>query len=84
MHICFVSYWGLKEGLTQATVLPHLQILAERKDVHLISFVTVERKGKVEPLGMDKVQHHMLSRSEAVAKKLFDKGKARKLLGELD
>ncbi|MEQ9187030.1 MAG: glycosyltransferase [Cryomorphaceae bacterium] len=83
MHICFVSYWGLREGLTQATVLPHLQILADRKDVHLISFVTVERKGKVEPLAMEKVQHHVLSTSEAVAKKLFDKGKARKHLGEI-
>jgi len=83
MHVCFVSYWGLNEGLTQATVIPHLQILSDRSDVSSISFITIERKGNVEALNMNKVEHFMLSTSDSITKKLFDKGKARKLLSDI-
>lgn len=43
MNILFLSYWGLDDPLTTATVLPHLRVLQERSDVIAIRLVTVER-----------------------------------------
>lgn len=43
MILFYISYWGVKEGLTVSTVYPHLKILAQREDVTAIHFFTVER-----------------------------------------
>lgn len=43
MRILFLSYWGFRDPLTTATVLPHLRLLHERPDVAAIRLVTVER-----------------------------------------
>jgi glycosyltransferase involved in cell wall biosynthesis len=43
MNILFISYWGLKEGLTQSTVIPHLKILSEYEIVNKIILITIER-----------------------------------------
>jgi len=43
MRILFLGYWGLRDGLTTSTVLPHLRVLQERPDVEAIRFVTIER-----------------------------------------
>lgn len=43
MRILFLSYWGLNDGLTTSTVLPHLRLLQERPDVSAVRLVTVER-----------------------------------------
>ncbi|MCE2995554.1 MAG: glycosyltransferase [Cyclobacteriaceae bacterium] len=43
MRLLFVSYWGLNEGLTAATVLPHLQILAGIETIEQIVFCSIER-----------------------------------------
>ena len=84
MHICFVSYWGLDEGLTQAVVIPHLRILAERVEVTRLSLITVERNGLPgQKIEVPKLAHHSLLTSESLAKKLFDKNKAKRLLDEL-
>ena len=52
--IIFISYWGFNEGLTQATVLPHLQILARSPHVGQIILVTVERQSEM-PLPQENV-----------------------------
>lgn len=43
MRILFLSYWGLHDGLTTSTVLPHVRVLLERPDVVAIRLVTIER-----------------------------------------
>jgi hypothetical protein len=43
MRILFLSYWGVQEGLTSATVLPHLAILSENDRVEKIIFCSIER-----------------------------------------
>lgn len=43
MNILFLSYWGIHEGLTAATVFPHLDILADLQEVEKIILVTIER-----------------------------------------
>jgi hypothetical protein len=83
MHICFVSYWGLKEGLTQATVIPQLKILSEDERVDRISFVTIERKGGVPPFEMAKVEHYQLHTTESLRTKLFDRSRAKNLFEQL-
>ncbi|MEI6949498.1 hypothetical protein V9K67_20090 [Paraflavisolibacter sp. H34] len=45
MNILYLCYWGLSEGLTQATVFPHLKLLAASDKVEQIIFVTIERNG---------------------------------------
>jgi glycosyltransferase involved in cell wall biosynthesis len=49
MRLLFVSYWGLNEGLTAATVLPHLQILASIETIEQIIFCSIERSGETTP-----------------------------------
>jgi hypothetical protein len=45
MKLLFVSYWGIEEGLSEATVIPHLKILAGFKNVEKIIFCSIERTG---------------------------------------
>lgn len=45
MNILFLSYWGLGEGLTAATVFPHLRILSQLENIKQIVLVTIEREG---------------------------------------
>ncbi|NOS93739.1 MAG: glycosyltransferase [Cyclobacteriaceae bacterium] len=45
MRLLFISYWGFNEGLTAATVLPHLKILAEIESIEQIIYCSIERKG---------------------------------------
>lgn len=58
MKLAFISYWGVNEGLTQATVLPHLEYLNSKQEVDEIVFLTIERKVKVEVQELyNKVKH---------------------------
>ncbi len=43
MNILFLSYWGINEGLTAATVFPHLEILAGFSNIDTVLLVTIER-----------------------------------------
>ncbi|MFW5892299.1 MAG: glycosyltransferase [Bacteroidota bacterium] len=43
MRILFLSYWGINEGLTAATVFPHLEILDRFAHIEKIILVTIER-----------------------------------------
>lgn len=44
MRLLFISYWGFQEGLTSATVTPHLRILSEIESIEKIIFCSIERK----------------------------------------
>ena len=48
MNILFISYWGIEEGLTQATVIPHVKILSEYDIIKNIILVTIERGSSVK------------------------------------
>lgn len=83
MNICFVTYWSVKEGLSQATVLPHLLILAEFDAVESIQLLSMERNGEVEKIDLPKVIHHPIYTSDSVRDKLTDNAKAKRLLSKL-
>ncbi|MCV9388802.1 glycosyltransferase [Reichenbachiella ulvae] len=48
MNILFFGYWGANEGLSQATINPHLKILADFEKVNQILYVSIERKKEKE------------------------------------
>lgn len=62
MKIFYISYWGVKEGLTLSTVIPNLQLLSEDNRVKSIDFFTVERVSdshfKDDFKSISKVRHH--------------------------
>ncbi|MBU2915195.1 glycosyltransferase [Reichenbachiella agariperforans] len=43
MKILFFGYWGANEGLSQATINPHLELLTTMKTVEQVIYVTIER-----------------------------------------
>ena len=43
--ILFINYWGVEEGLTQATTLPSLNLLDQDPRVDKVVFCTIEREG---------------------------------------
>ncbi|MFN8322057.1 MAG: glycosyltransferase [Chitinophagales bacterium] len=45
MNLLYICYWGISDGLTESTVLPHLEILAELDNIQKIIFCTIERDG---------------------------------------
>jgi glycosyltransferase involved in cell wall biosynthesis len=51
-----VCYWSLGEGLTQATVLPHLSILLSSENIEKLVFVTIERG--IPPIVDDAILQH--------------------------
>jgi hypothetical protein len=59
MRILFVSYWGISEGLSASTVIPHLEILASFENVEKIFFCSIERNNPApEPSSPgEKIQH---------------------------
>lgn len=57
MTILFISYWGINDGLTQATVLPNVKLLASFSSIDKVILCTIERKA-FEPISpVDKVVH---------------------------
>lgn len=65
MNALFLSYWPLHDGLTQATVLPRLQVLQEYSYIETILLVTIERQQinifKPQLTLPDKVKHISLN-----------------------
>ena len=43
MKALFINYWGIQEGLTQGTSLPHLRILMAMPEVDHLWFASLER-----------------------------------------
>ena len=48
MNILYIGYWGANEGLSEATIYPHLQILTEFEHVSKVIYVSIERAGEVD------------------------------------
>lgn len=46
MKLLYIGNWALKDGLTQATVIPHINLLLESKKLEHLVFVTIERNGQ--------------------------------------
>lgn len=58
MNIIFISYWGIREGLTQSTVLPHVRILASYNQINKIALITIERGKRSSTMHLSgKVRH---------------------------
>lgn len=61
MNILYLCYWGIDEGLTEATVLPHVRILASFDSVTKIILSTIERSNSgVLDKHLLKVEHKPL------------------------
>jgi glycosyltransferase involved in cell wall biosynthesis len=52
-HILFIGYWSLNDGLTQSTIMPHLQALAEMDQVDQLIFTSIEREEYIEPVNLN-------------------------------
>lgn len=58
MNILFIGYWGVNEGLSVATIEPHLEILSKLKQVRKIIYTSIERhKSDLRQINIPKVQH---------------------------
>lgn len=59
MNILYLGYWGARDGLSVATIYPHLEILAEFDFVQSIYFISIEREGQKESIDLKikKVRH---------------------------
>lgn len=73
MNILFISYWSIKEGLTQSTVIPNVKILSEFKKINKIILVTIERDGLPEQASIHPKVIHYPIRSESFALPLVSK-----------
>jgi hypothetical protein len=81
LRICYVTYWGLSEGLTQATVLPHLRILSRMKEVDQIDFFSIERNRVLkQQYTLDKLHHHPFYSSHGLKSKLTDNYKFKRFV----
>ena len=59
--ILFIGYWSANDGLTSATIIPHLKILSELKSVSKIIFCSIEREKNIEfNIDIFKVHHKPL------------------------
>lgn len=67
MKLLFISYWGVGEGLTSATVIPHLRTLSGINSIEQIIFCSIERDGgAIENVDIHKVKHiPLFSRSSS-------------------
>jgi glycosyltransferase involved in cell wall biosynthesis len=73
MKILFLSYWGIEDGLTAATVIPHLRILDRFQEVSEILFCTIERTERHSPVNLPgKVKHWPLESGKKIRDKIFD------------
>ncbi len=58
MNIIYISYWGINEGLTESTVLPHLKLLEDDSRVTNVFFFTFERSAFQFISSLSKVKHY--------------------------
>lgn len=83
MHILFLCYWGINDGLTASTVIPHLNILSKLPEIKKVFFYTIERdliKGKIEL--PTKVTHVALSSGKKYRDKFSDFTKFPSMIGK--
>ena len=46
VNILYIGYWSIADGLSVATIKPHLNILSQTKEVSTIVYVSIERSNK--------------------------------------
>lgn len=59
MNIIYISYWGILEGITESTVLPHIKILSEYPVIEKIFLITIERDNKGEVTTITDKSYHI-------------------------
>src|SRR5437868_11614447 len=74
MNLLFIGYWGIEEGITQATIIPHLKILTEFDSIEKIYYVSIEREGNTFKRNMpsDKIIHVPLIGHNSYLMKVYD------------
>ena len=73
MNILFIGYWSINEGLSVATIDPHLTILSQFPEVQHIVYVSIERNREpLRSLALPKVQHVPFYSSPSLVDKLKD------------
>ncbi|NME68163.1 glycosyltransferase [Flammeovirga aprica] len=74
MKVLYLGYWGANEGLSVATIYPHLSILASFDSVQKIFYFSMERDGDIDSLKFDtlKIQHIPFFTGHGLKDKLKD------------
>jgi hypothetical protein len=74
MNLLFIGYWGVEEGITQATIIPHLKILTEFDSIEKIYYVSIEREDNTFKRNMpsDKIIHVPLIGHNSYLMKVYD------------
>lgn len=71
--IFYLGYWGVHDGLSTATVLPHLRLLSALPNIDRIVYCSIEREAFAPVrLDIDKVQHIPLLSGSTLADKWRD------------
>ena len=71
MNLLFISYWGIEEGLTKASVIPHVKILSSYDEITKIFLVSIERESKVHPVFISEKIHHLPIMSKSGSLKIL-------------
>lgn len=73
MKILFIGYWGANEGLSVATINPHLRILSQFSKIEKIIYTSIERsQEKPCTLNIPKVTHLPFYSGDSVYDKIKD------------
>jgi glycosyltransferase involved in cell wall biosynthesis len=65
MNLLIISYWGIQEGLTHSTVIPHIKILSQYDNIDRIILVTIERASMSQLRNISSKSEHIPIRSSA-------------------
>lgn len=76
LRILYLSYWGIDDGLTASTVLPHLAILASLDVVSEVVLCTIEHAGGGEVRALGSKLSHIPLRSRKLRSNLAEKSLA--------
>lgn len=73
MKILFLSYWGIREGLTRATIIPHIKILSKFDNIKKIILITIERDALYQSEKVTEKTEHIPIHSKSYPIPLMDK-----------
>jgi glycosyltransferase involved in cell wall biosynthesis len=57
INVLYISYWGANEGITMATIIPHLKILSAMPEIEQIVFCSIERNESEFTFKYNKIKH---------------------------
>jgi glycosyltransferase involved in cell wall biosynthesis len=73
MNILFLAYWGLNDGLTSSTVMPHIRMLSDSNKVSKIILCTIERNTMMTETKLsEKLVHVPWNSSDSLRAKFND------------